>query len=416
MSEALEIKLEDLKTWLEREATSIMQPLKSEGKKLTANLNSRLEDFDSVCESFLENSEKEMLKNSPKTYRRAKAAYKLLEKTLDIIDKISVPEEISFESVQRLCDDLDKAFTSVGQERWKWFRVVEPYFIFDRRKFDITLKRAADSHGELKNFLTHKYTKVKDAEATFSSVDKLKQTLDESKELDKSKEQMNLQSLSLEKEINEIQKKISLLQSKSEVSELVELNQEIEELAKKVKHSLHHLRKPLIKLQNLAQSSKIAIPLEEAKKLAEYLSKPFTAFATENDGYPLLKSILRKLNEVTNQGRLKLKSSRLRKAHERIEDALYKDNLISLQQTCKEAFSRRQQLLASEVIAIFQKEREQIQENLREIQKKKNFVDSRKTFLETEQKKTLEKIENQKSELEKQILKLSNTNVHVILE
>jgi len=415
MSGALELRLEDLKTWLERETTSIIQPLKNEGKKLTANLKSRLEDFSSICESFLENSEKEMLKSSPKTYRRAKAAYKLVQKTLDIMDKISVPEEISFESVQKLCDDLDRAFALVGQERWKWFHVIEPYFIFDRRKFDITLKRAVDSHGELRNFLTHKYSKVKDAESAFSSVDKLKQTLDESKELEKNKEQMKLRSASLEKEIEETQKKISSLQSKGEASELVQVDQKIEELDGKVKHSLRHLQKPLIKLRSLAQSGQVAIPLEEARKLDEYLSNPFTAFATEDDGYPLLKNILRKLDEVSSQGKLKLKMSRLRKAQEQIDAALHKDNLVSLQQSCKEALSRRQQLLASEAIATFQKEAEQVQENLRETQKQKNLADSRNAFLETEQKKTLEKIKNQKTELEKLILKLFNRNVHLIL-
>jgi hypothetical protein len=50
------------------------------------------------------------------------------------------------------------------------------------------------------------------------------------------------------------------------------------------------------------------------------------------------------------------------------------------------------------------------------MQKQKNLVDSRNAFLETEQKKTLEKIENQKTELEKVILKLSNKNVHIILK
>ena len=416
MSGTLELRLEDLKTWLERETTSITQPLKTEGKKLTDNLKSRLEDFESVCESFLENSEKEMLKSSPKTYRRAKAAYKLVEKTLETMDKISVPEEISFESVQKLCEDLDKAFTSVGQERWKWFRLIEPYFIFDRRKFDITLKRAMDTHGETRNFLTHKYSKVKDAEATFSYVDKLKQTLDESKELSKSKEEMKLKSASLEKEIDETQQKISSLQNKGEASELAQVNQRIEELVDKVKHNLRHLQKPLIKLRSLAQGGQVVIPLEEAKKLDEYLSKPFTAFATENDGYPLLKNILRKLEEVSSQGKLKLKTSRLRKAQEKIDAALHKDGLVSLQQSCKEAFSRRKRLLASEAIATFQKEVQQIQENLREMQKQKSFVDSKNAFLETEQKKTLEKIGNQKTELEKLIRDLSNKNVHIILK
>jgi hypothetical protein len=143
------------------------------------------------------------------------------------------------------------------------------------------------------------------------------------------------------------------------------------------------------------------------------LSKPFTAFAAEDEGYPLLKNILRKLDEVSNQGKLKLKMSRLRKAQEQMDAVLNKNNMISLQQSCKEAYSHRQQLLASEAIVAFQKEANQIQESLEEKQKQKNLTDSRNAVLETEHKKTLEKIENQKTELEKLTLKLSNKNIHI---
>jgi hypothetical protein len=59
---------------------------------------------------------------------------------------------------------------------------------------------------------------------------------------------------------------------------------------------------------------------------------------------------------------------------------------------------------------------EQVQEKLKEAQRQKNLMESRKEFLETEQKKTLEKIENQRTELEKNILRLSNKSIHVVLK
>jgi len=416
MSGMLEIKLEELKPWLERETSSIFQPLKNEAKKQVANVKSRLDDFSSISESFSENGEKEVRKSNPKTYRKANAAFKLAQKTLEIVDNVSLPKEISYESVQKLCDDLDRAFNLIGQERMKWFRLIEPYFIFDRRKFDIVLKRAMDGHTELRNFLTHKYSKVKDAEATLSLVEKLKQTINESKDLEKNKEETTLKSNVLEKEIEEEQKTIATLQSKTEAIELAQANQKIEELDGKLKHSLRHLQKPLIKLLSLAQSGQAVVPLEEAQKLEEYLSKPFNAFSTENEGYPLLKNVLRKLEEVSSQGKLKLKASRLRKAQEQIDAVLKKDSLISLQQSCKETYNHRQKLLASEAITASQKETEQVQEKLREAQRQKNLTESRKEFLESEQKKTLEKIENQRTELERNILKLSNKSIHVVLK
>lgn len=415
MAETLEIPLKDLREWLERETVQIVEPLKAEGKRFLNDVKDKLDDVLEACDKLSEGAEREITKGSRKTYRRAKVLAKLARSFSEMIDKVTVPDEVSRENLHVLCEGLGKTLDTIGRERWKWFPVISPYFIIDRRRFDIALKRTMDSFKEMSSFSSDEYAKkAKTVEDAFSMIDKLLQTLGE---LDETKKQMKKTELGksfLEKKIAENQREITSIQSKSEVIELDQINQKIEELEKKVKHNLRYLQKPFIKFQSLARGTSYSLPLDEAKKLSEYLSNPFEAFVTEPEGYPTLKSILRRMEDVMTQGKLKLKGSRLRKAKDQI-DSVLKDSLVSLHQSCKETFSQRQQLSALGIITETSSELTQLQQDLKDLQKQKELVDSRSAVLKEKIETTVKKIEEQKKGLDKAVLELTGKNVQVVL-
>ena len=415
MAGALEIKLEDVKEWLEAETISIVEPLKAEGRRLIDDVKAKIDEVLETSDKLLDDAEKEIAKGSRKTYRRAKVMNRLARNISDMIDEIIIPDEISQESLHRFCEELEKTLTKVGRERWKWFPVISPYFIIDRRRFDVALKRATDSLQELRSFSSEEYEKAKAVEDAFSAVDKLHQSLSELGEVEGHKKKMELRKRVLEKKITENQRRITAIQGQSEIVELVQINEKVEELKKEVKHSLRHLQKPFLKFQTLVQSPSYSLFLDETKKLDEYLSDPFKALATEEEEYPMLKKILQKMDDAIAQGKLKLKKSRLRKAKDQIDNLVYNNALLSLHQSCKEVLSKKQQLSTSGRITESKNELAQIQENLKNLQKRKELLDSRGAVLEKKIKETSEKIENQKRELEKTVLDLTNKKAQVLL-
>ncbi len=230
------------------------------------------------------------------------------------------------------------------------------------------------------------------------------------------KKKTELRKRVLEKKITENQREITAIQGKSEIVELAQINEKVEELKKEVKHSLRHLQKPFLKFQSLVQSPSYNLFLDETKKLDEYLSDPFKALATEEEEYPMLKKILQKIDDAISQGKLKLKKSRLRKAKDQIDNLVYKNALLSLHQSCKKVFFKKQQLSTSGTIAESRNELAQIQKNLRNLQKRKELLGSREAVLERRMKETLEKIEDQKRELEEIVLELTNKKIQVSLQ
>lgn len=413
MSEELEIPLENLREWLEREAVPIVEPLKAEATSLLNNLRNKLDDIRENCEKLSDNGEREMLKGNPKTYRRAREVYRFARGILETIDETNIPEEVSYENLQTLCEVFKKTLSVIGRERARRFPRISPYFIIDRRRFDVSLKKTADSFEELRSFSSDEFEKAKTVEDSFSMTDKLLQLLDELDDAEKRMKKMELKREALEKKLAENQQNITLIKSEDKIGELEQIDRKIKELEERVKHDLRHLQKPFLKFQSLVRGPGYPLPLDETKKLGEYLSKPFIAIATEDEGYPLLKGILQKMEDAVAKGKMKLKSSRLRKAQQKINEILRKDALTTLHQSCKETFSQRQQLLTSKAMATFQNKLTQFQKNLRELKKKKELMDSRKAVLESEHQKMKKKIKTQKRQLEKTILDLTDKNVRV---
>jgi len=414
LSQPTQIMLTDLKNWINKETTPIIEPLKNKGTNLLKEIQERLNDTIQSSEKIFENSDREMQKSNPKTYRFARNANKFARSLSETLKAVKVPEKVNYESLQTLGNDLEKKLTASLQQRAEAYPYITPYFIFDRRRLDITLKRLADINQELRNFLTTKYAKAKMVEDTSEARDKLLQTINQAEETQKQRQQMEQREKSLQQELMKTQQKITNVQSKAELTELMRAEDRIRELRENVKHSLRYLQKPFFKLQSLARSGNITVPIDEAKKLGDYLSDPFEALATEEEGHLMLKNILRKLDEAITQDKLKLKSTRLRKAQEQIDSVLNKGSLNTLHKSCIEARSQKNQLLTSGVAAAFQNELVGLQEELSQLQKENEFTSSRVKTLEAEHRKLLERIENEKKELEKTVFQLTGKNIQVV--
>jgi hypothetical protein len=416
MPESLEIPLSDLNEWLKQETTSIVEPLRADAKELLEDLQDKLEDLLESCDKLLDDAEKEISKGSRKTYRRAKALHKLAGKFADLIEEVTIPEEVSGRMLHQTREQIEKTLKSIGKERAKWFRAISPYFIISRRRFDVTLKRADDSFQDLTDFLSEDYAEAEVAEGVSSNIEELRDSLEKLKEFKKAKTRRKHRKKLVEKKIAEANQKLQLIQTKDEVVELAQINERTKQLKGQVKRELRHLQKPFLKFQTLANNPGYSLLPEEAKKLNEYLTNSFKALATEKEGYPLLRSILRKIDAALDNKKLKLKSSRLRKAKEQIDTILDKNSLLSLHQRCSEAFSKKTEISTSRTISKTRNKRAELQDRLKNLQKRKRLLEVRDARFEKKREEAGMRVDEQKKKLEKIIFDLSKKNVQLILD
>lgn len=402
MSEALRISSEDIKDWLRRETSSTLIPVREEAEKLVDEMEGELEEMIDISKLLFENSKKEIEKRSKKTLGRARALNKLARLFIKRIQQIEIPEEVSYDSFHLFVRETRKAFVATEVDIKNWFSRISPYFILDRRKFETAFDKAKERLKELHSFLKEDYDKTKTIEETFHLIENLLSQEAELAKLKARNSETETRRSSIEEEIDEVRKKKEDLKDQERLAEIRQIKKEIRKLRREVKRRLRHLQKPFMKFQRLV-FRKGGLTPKESKKLRDYVRDPFKAFATEEEGFPHLKRILQEIDGALSNGRLNLKSSRRRKAKEDIDNILNKKSLDSLHQKCREAVTRKKRLSTSTESEKMKKNMKKLRKELRRLRRRKKRVELEENRIEQDLKETLEKINNQKDKIEKNI-------------
>jgi len=412
VSETLKFSSKEVKGWLEEETSSIFIPVHERAQRLTNDMRKTLDNFADVSKMLLDNSGKEIEKRNMKTYGRARALNKLARLFIERAKQIKIPEKVTYDSFNAFVQELQKAFLVTEVDIRNWFSRISPFFILDRRKFLIVFEKAKEQLKEMTNFLTKEYVKTKTLEETFQLIDAL-QVL-EGKLADLKEEMGKAERMrdSVEREIAETQQKMADLKNKGSIGELTQENMKIKALSTEVKQNLRHLQKPFKKLRALSlHGGGSGLTQEEIGKLGQYLEKPFEALATEEIGYPLLRLILQKLGRLMADEKLKLKSDKMRKAEQAIDNVANKNSLYNLQQKCIEAAARRKQLSTSPETAETRDDLAKLQELIETLERKKDSIELEINMTERTYNETLERIQNHKSQIEKNIFSFMDKKV-----
>jgi hypothetical protein len=127
----------------------------------------------------------------------------------------------------------------------------------------------------------------------------------------------------------------------------------------------------------------------------------------------LLRHILRKLELSISQGKLKLKAEKVRKAEQTIEEIASKNSLASLHQKCTDAIARRARLSSSEEVTAKQRDLLNLQEQLEDLKRRREIVETEEFSIKRAYNETREKIRSHKDEIEKNILSFMGKTVRV---
>jgi hypothetical protein len=414
LSDIAKFSSKDIKGWLERETGSLFTPIHSKAQKLLDEMRKMLDSLSEVSKMLLDNSQKEIEKRNPKTYGRARALNKLAKLFVDRMRQIKIPNKVTYDSFNGFVQETQKAFLVTEVDLRNWFPRISPFFILDRRKFQVVFEKAKDLHKEFTSFLTKEYVKTKTLEETFQLIDKLQTLEQQLTNLGNQKTRTQNEKTHVENEIAETQLRIADLKNKGSLGQLSQVRAEAEALSSEVKQNLQHLQKPFIKLQSLATHGEgSGLTPDELNKLNQYVDNSFEAFAAEEAGLPLLKGILGKLSRAMSEDKLKLKPEKTRKAEQLVESIVKRDSLDSLHQKSVDVVIRRKQLSASAELAETEKDLSKLREQLEEQDRRKRVIEGEQVTLERACNETMEKIRNNKAQIEKNVFDFLNKRITI---
>jgi predicted nucleic acid-binding Zn-ribbon protein len=411
ISGTVEVRISEFKPWLEKETARSLTPLNAQGEKLLDKIRERLSETRAACEKLAEEAKKEAERG--KAVRKAKLTEKLTRHFLKQMDNVVFPNEVSFSGLEKFHSNLEKAFSSIARERSIWFPRISPLFILARRRIDLELTRLTGSITELRGFLSGGFARAKAIEELSTKTDDMIRSLNDVDVYQRQRTDVEEKARRLQEQIDSCTAELEAIKKSAELGDLSELTQRIQQLRKQVDHELRHLQKPFVKFMNLRETG-AALPSSELQKLHQYLEDPLAALATEEPGYPKLKGILTRVGRMMDEGKLKLKGSRLRRGLQEIDEITCKDHLSNLQKECSSAFYLYQQSRSSKETEAAQSKHEHLQRRLEELSIQKEAAEARLSRLQDERRQLLERADEQRRELEK--LVMENFEKRIVLK
>jgi len=415
VSEVIQFSSNEIKSWLENQTTSILTPVHEQAKKLRDDMHDAILSVTDVSKMLLENSAKEIEKRNKRIYNRARAMNRLARLFSERIRKVTVPDQVSYDSLSKFAQETQKVFLVTDIDIKNWFPRISPFFIMDRRKFLTVHEKAKESLAALNDFLTKEYIKTKTLEETFQLINELHNLEKQLSDVEAEKTSIKNERLPIEKEIAELEQKTAELKGEGPVDQLFLLETEIEKITKELKHTLRHLQKPFKKMQALAlYRGGAGLTPAERDKLNQYLQKPFKALATEEAGYPLLKQILQKMERLMNEGKLKLKSDKKRKAERDINGILKRDSLAKIYKQCVEVATRERQILNSAKMEETKRSLSMFQEQTKQLKARKARVEAHEAVKERAYNEVVSRISSHKKAVEKNVYSSLGQKVQIL--
>jgi hypothetical protein len=404
VSEVVNFSSNEIKSWLEDQTSSILTPVQAQAKKLRDDMRDATQNVAEVSKMLLDNSAKEIEKRNKRVYNRARALNKLARLFTDRIRKVNVPDQVSYDSLNKFAQETQKVFIVTDIDIKNWFPRISPFFIMDRRKFLAVHEKAKESLAALNDFLTKEYIKTKTLEETFQLINDLHNLEKQLLDVEAERKSIENERLPIEKEIAELEQKSAELQGKGPVEQLFLVEAEIEKLNKELKHALRHLQKPFKKMRALAlYRGGAGLTPDERNMLELYLEKPFKALATEAAGYPVLKQILQKLARLMKEGKLKLKSDKARKAEQALNGILKRDSLAKIYTRCADVATRERQILNSAKMEEIKHSLSVFQDQTKQLKARKARVEAHEAVKEHAYNAIVSRISSHKKAIEKNV-------------
>ncbi len=405
----------ELENWLEEETRAVLAPVQNQAQQLRDGMRTALDNEVEASKMLLDNSNREIERRNMRVYGRARALNKLAKLFLDRFKKIIVPEQVSYDILNRFTQETQRVFIVVDVDIKNWFPRISPFFIIDRRKFLTVHEKAKFTLAALNDFVVKEYVKTKTLEETFQLITEIQSLENQLAEIASQKANMQTERLPLDKEICELQQRIAELETKGPIDQLNLVEAEKEAVGNELKDALRHLQKPFIKVQALAtQGGGAGLTPDELKMLTDYLERPLETFAAEEPGYPTLRIILQKLSRLLEEDKLKLKSDKARKATHSVDEILNRDSLSRLQARSIDVVSRRNQLMASSRMNETKRDLALYQDQLKQLSARKASVETHEAVKEHAKADIQEKIRSDKLQIEKNVASFLGKKIEIL--
>ncbi|MFX0089593.1 MAG: hypothetical protein ACFE7S_06805 [Candidatus Hodarchaeota archaeon] len=412
-----EILLDNLFPWFEERTKGKLRPIKKRGEQICDKIEGFLARIEDAAEKLLMSKDRDAYRGAeqdPKRHELAvRSADKLSEKVTERIREFKIPENITYDNLRDLGENLKEFFAFVNGAGRRWVPKMSPWFKSELKDIDYFLKKLTQTSKELQNFIHVEYKEVKSIEDIINSIEDIKTAVDENRIIDTEIETASKKLKSLENTRADLKKDLTDLMETGKSKDLTEIRNNEASLRQLFNRYFRPLKKPLRKLKVSIERGQYSMGMEQQSTMNKYLDRPFVTFLEEEEGYPLLKIVLNGLRSSLANKKLSMKPSRTNKALKQIKDICEGDALLDLQKKGKSMTLIKAKLETELELTEHREKQLRLQEDIERTEKERRGIEAKLSNLQVEFDRNQEKISRYKKEIEEDIRKTVKDNISV---
>jgi hypothetical protein len=342
----LKIRIEEYDNWLAQELEKALRPTKNKATKLSEDARRALDEAKGFFEDLSRKAEGNVAtKKDPISYRAARVVARTSRDAISNIEKIQIPQEVTWDSYKILRDNLSNTARSLRDQRTSTQREIHGLYLLDMLTFSGIVDRIAKAGDKISQFLEGDGENLQRARTLTDIARTIQETrleleakAAETVDLTRSLEQVSSAVKQRTEEFEEIASNNSLKQ-------VLEIEKELRKESREFRSdTLTHLQRPLRKLRDLSQRGEIALRSEERDALSEYIQSPYRSFLSRSSG-PYLAPILTNLKSALDSGKMGLSHRKNARIAVQLGQLTTTEHLAQKQTKGRSLLGQRQRLL-----------------------------------------------------------------------
>jgi hypothetical protein len=271
-------------------------------------------------------------------YRAAKAVARLTTILPEMCKDFAVPEQKNTTNLRNLQRATSKLASDAARTREEWLRQIRPYHIIDMMTLGGNIDKLRRLGDELHAYLMGRGTTLRSLEEINEKLESLNK-LQAAKELTVSQRKSAEEKLEEAKRTNEaLRNQMQSVRRDEKIIRYIQIDSELRKLRSElIRTGFSRLGRPIKKLISISERGDYPLPIEVRETAKEYVTKPFTTFLSERDGYPRLRSLMEALSGAVSSGKLALKQREAKKVIERSEQVVTKNSLSPIHESARKS-------------------------------------------------------------------------------
>jgi len=287
-----------MKTWFENETENKVKRVRSEIKKRMDYIVENFKELKITAQDF------EM---SDTVDSETRSSQNIYEKMTEMVEEFEFPNTITYKTAEEFLKDLEKFLKRVMRLGQRFIPNLKKKYKTRIFVLNRALTRIQKNYQDFTEFLEERTVLLKDVDSVSENISSL---IEKVKEREKLKDEIKSESNQLnklEKQITDLNENTADLETGTILKELVEINNELRIIVRKITLQMSALDKPFKKLTSRHQDGKVMVPPHLIELINQLREDPLKAFEDMPVGYKDLNDLLEILKEAAEKEKLKLK-------------------------------------------------------------------------------------------------------------